>query len=430
MAIPAWLTPASVVGILSGFALGMIAHQSGAQIFETLGSWLEPVGRAWVNALLMILIPLIVSVLIVAVAETPKRTLAGIGGLTVGLFLGYALLAGIFTLALGPWVVDALPLSESLAATARAAAVEAGSAIDVVTEDFPGLGPWLVGLIPANAVRAAVEGDLVGIVIASAIFGLALNVIGSEGRTVVAFVRGVRSVTLVVTRWVLLLIPLGAFALSYSAGKASGLAMAGAIGIWIVTVSGMLAGFLAVIYLVTWLVGKCSLRSFSRAVLPAQGVAVSTRSSLASLPALFQSADALGIPTSVSSVSLSLAGSMFRPNTVISSTLSLIFLARVYGLEVAFPYLVFFTLVRILMSFAEPGIPSGMVMLMLPFFVAAGVPVEGYILIRVVDAIPDLLKTVLNVTAALSVCLLTFTLADRWGIPISGWEGERTGVPA
>jgi len=404
--IPSWITPASIAAIVAGFVLGIVAHAFPAPGWEAMGALLAPVGQAWINALLMILVPLLGSILMLAVAQGGGRGAARVGVVTVALIVGYMVLGSIFTLVVGPGVIALLPLDpESIQATQSAATAftvpaQAGS------PQGGNVGDWIVNLVPANPLRSAVEGDIIGVVIAALIFGLGVRKIGDEGQVIIGFLRGVRSATFTIAVWILMALPLGAFALSFGAGMTSGSAMASAVLLWVLAICFMIAVLIGIVYIVTAALGDVPIADFARASLPAQSVAVSSRSSLASLPAMMESARRMGLPEEVYGLSLPLTVSTFKLNNSVSSLLKLFFLATIYGVTLDPGFVATFVAARIVLSVATPGLPAGTTMLMLPFYVSAGIPVEGYLLLKPVQAIPDLLFTPLNVTGDRSVTVI------------------------
>jgi Na+/H+-dicarboxylate symporter len=135
-----------------------------------------------------------------------------------------------------------------------------------------------------------------------------------------------------------------------------------------------------------------------------QIVAASTRSSLATIPSLLEASETkLKFPKSVSATIIPFFISIFRMNRAISSPFHYIFLIYVYRLEVNILNLLIFLGLQVVISFGSPGIPSSGKMTNMPLYLAAGIPLEGYILLKAVDAIPDIFKTLLNVTQVMTI---------------------------
>ncbi len=141
------------------------------------------------------------------------------------------------------------------------------------------------------------------------------------------------------------------------------------------------------------------LRPFARALLPAQLIAFSSSSSLASLPALVEGAErGLELPERVRGFVLPLAVSTFKIAAPVSWTIGALFVGRFYGIELHAGQLATIAFAAVFLAFGVPGIPRGAFLMLAPLFVAIGVPVAGIGILIAVDAIPDLFATVLNLT--------------------------------
>jgi proton glutamate symport protein len=161
-------------------------------------------------------------------------------------------------------------------------------------------------------------------------------------------------------------------------------------------------------YPLTAIFGRVRLRDFAYAVLPAQVMALSTSSSLASLPALVDGArDRLKLPESATGFVLPLCAALFKPNRTVSSTAKLLLLAHFFGVSLSAGAVVAFILTVVVLSFSTIGLPGGATAFKtLPAYVAVGIPVEALVIAEAVETIPDLFKTLLNVTANMSVATL------------------------
>ncbi len=205
-------------------------------------------------------------------------------------------------------------------------------------------------------------------------------------------------------RWILVTAPIGVFALALALSARLGLsaigALAGYIGVAaaLTTVVGLLLYPLA-----AWL-GRVPVMEFARAALPAQAVAISSRSSLAALPAMIESArDQLKLPDEITSFFLPLAASVYRIGTAVGQTLGVIFIAQLYGVALGPAQLASIVLTVVATSFSVPGIPGGSIVIMAPVLMDAGLPVEGIGILLGADTIPDLFRTTANVTGHLAV---------------------------
>jgi Na+/H+-dicarboxylate symporter len=204
----------------------------------------------------------------------------------------------------------------------------------------------------------------------------------------------------VIIGWLLWLTPLGIFAFSFVAASNLGWNSVGILGAWVGIATVLALLLMAGLYLTAVLLGRVSLTSFAKALLPAQEVGLATRSSLAALPALLEGAQAhLKRNDAVSNVVLPLGVSSFKLNRTINSVARLLFLAYVYNVPLGVANVTAFAVAAMLMSFTSPGIPARGPSATLPLYLAAGIPLEGIVLTRSVDSITDFAMTVLNVTA-------------------------------
>jgi Na+/H+-dicarboxylate symporter len=234
---------------------------------------------------------------------------------------------------------------------------------------------------------------------------------------------------LVCIRWILVLTPVGVFVFIFLFALNTGGEGAGVLGSFVVIVSGLLLLCTMLLYPVSSLLGRTTMRTFARAAAPAQLVGVSTRSSIASLPALIEGArDRLHLPEPATGFVLPFSVSVFKLNRTISSTAKLIFLAHIYGVALSPTTLAAFLVTVIVLSFSTVGIPSGgLAFKTLPAYLAAGLPIEGLVVAEAVDAIPDIFKTLLNVTADMSAATL---LSRSSRVVVSGVSASEEPRPA
>jgi Na+/H+-dicarboxylate symporter len=241
------------------------------------------------------------------------------------------------------------------------------------------------------------------------VFGLAITRIPAESRALLErFFRGVADTALTLVRWVLELAPLGVFALAVPLASRLGLSAAGALAGYII-VTAVLTTFFSVVvlYPLAAIVGRVSVGEFARGAFPAQAVAFSARSSLAALPAMMESARTrLKLPEQIASFFLPLAASTFRFGGTLGITCGVLFIARLYGVELGTAQLATVVLTVTLTTFSIPGIPAGSIVAMVPVLLAAGVPVEGMGVLLGVDTIPDMFRTTSNVTGDMATAVV------------------------
>jgi proton glutamate symport protein len=223
----------------------------------------------------------------------------------------------------------------------------------------------------------------------------------------VRFFGAITETTFVLVRWILALAPLGVFVLSLSLAARGGGGIGRALGQYVVAVCGLLAICTLALYPIAALIGGVSLRRFAQACAPAQTVALSTRSSFASLPAMLDAAEQkLGLPPQVSGLVLPVAVSIFKFGAPILRMTGMLFIARLYGIELHGAAVATMAVAVAALSFYTPGIPSGSLFVIAPVFTAFGLPIEGLGLLLAVDLIPDMFVTATNVTADMTVATL------------------------
>jgi Na+/H+-dicarboxylate symporter len=203
---------------------------------------------------------------------------------------------------------------------------------------------------------------------------------------------------LLLVRWIIALAPIAVFCLVVPLAAQSGASLVGAVGFYIAAFAIGCAIVVALYYPLVLVLGGVGIGRFARAVLPTQLIGISCSSSIASLPAMVSSADALGIPSRVSGFVLPLAVSVFKPAAGIAWVAGALFVARVYGIDLGARELGIVAAAAIFLSFAAPGVPRGAFLLLTPLFVAIGLPPEGIGVLIAVDLIPDMCATVVNVT--------------------------------
>ncbi|HSK10044.1 MAG TPA: dicarboxylate/amino acid:cation symporter [Vicinamibacterales bacterium] len=391
-----------LIGLVLGLASGIAIAAAGPGAWQRLPGLVEPIGLIFVGAIRMTVIPLVVSGLIVGVAGMrDARAVGRLGGRALAIFVAFIAAATVFSMAATYPFLGRLHIEPAVAERLRAGAEGVGRGAAETAQSLPSWSRWLVDLVPVNVFKAASDGSILPLIVFALAFGLALTAVEAERRrTVVTFFHGVSDAMLVLVRWVLVFTPLGVFALAVPLGARMGLTAAGALLSYIGLLSLVAAAYIAlVLYPAAVVLGGVPLRRFAKAAAPAQAVAFSSRSSLAALPAVFEGARrGLGWPEDLTIFFVPLAASIFRVGGAIAQGVAVLFVARLYGVDLGAAQLATIVLTVIVTSFTIPGIPAGAIITMAPVLAAAGVPVEGIGVLMGVDTIPDMFRTMANVT--------------------------------
>jgi Na+/H+-dicarboxylate symporter len=400
------LTSRVLIALIAGLGAGLAISASGAAWLLATAGFIAPAGTLFINAIRMTVIPLVVGSLVAGVASVPNpRTLGRLGGRALVFFLG-TLLAGAVLAALAARpILSLLHVDAAAAESLRASA--AGLSPQAATP-LPTFAQWLAGLVPVNPVKAAADGAMLPLIVFSLVFGLALATL-AEGarRPVVRVFEALRDASLMLVRWLLWIAPVGVFALALALAARLGVAAAGALAGYVALVAVLTVAFgVLVLYPLATTLGGVPVMEFARAVLPAQAVAFSSRSSLASLPAMIESARGpLRLPEEIPGFFLPLAASVYRVGAGVGQTTGVLFIARLYGIDLTPPQLAAVILTVILTSFSVPGIPGGSIIIMTPALLSAGLPIDGVGILLAVDTVPDMFRTTVNVTGQISAAV-------------------------
>ena len=399
-----------LVALLIGVAAGLVLNWTSPAGALAVVAVVEPVGTLFVNAIRVTVIPLVFGSLVVGIATAGGGAVVRrIGGRGIVIFVVLLIASGLLAAIVAPPVLAHVTLDEASVARVRAATASAGSSAAASASAIQTPAQWLVSLVPPNAVSAAAEGAMLPLITFAFLLGVALATIPGEQRNaVVVLFRGIVEAMLVIVRWLLVIAPIGVFALALPLVARLGLSAIGALAAYVVLVSLVAAAFSAlVLYPAAALGGRVSLRQFARAALPAQAVAFSSRSSLAALPALIDGARTkLRLPEEIPSFFIPLAVVLFRVGATCGLTTGALFLARVYGVSVSSTQLATVVATAVATSFSIPGIPGGSIIAMVPVLTAVGLPIEGIGILLGVDTIPDMFRTTANVTGQLAAAVI------------------------
>jgi Na+/H+-dicarboxylate symporter len=364
------------------------------------------VGDLWLSMLQMTVIPLVVAMLITSIASASDT--AANGRLAARTLLTFALFltgSAIFSALVTPLLIKLWPVSREAAITLR-------ESLSPNTEvpGAPALADWFKNIVPTNPFKAASDGAILPLVVFALFFGFAAARLNADKRAaLLGFFEAVMETMLTIVKWVLFVAPIGVFALALNVGRQGGLAAAGAITHYVILMCSVGLLIAVSMYVVVAFTRVAPLALFARAALPAQAVAFSTQSSLASLPAMLTGAQTtLGLPARVPGIVLPLAVSLFRVTSPPVNLAIVLFVAHIYGVQIGPAQLAVGTAVAIVTSLAVVSLPSAITFFTttVSISLAMGVPIELLTLLVAVEVFPDLFRTVGNVTGDLTVTAL------------------------
>ncbi|MFL6830007.1 MAG: dicarboxylate/amino acid:cation symporter [Sphingomicrobium sp.] len=389
----------ALVALAVGLALGALTGGSPGPL-AVAGF----VGTLWLNALKMTVIPLVVSLLVVGIAQSREAAAAGrIAARTVMWIVIVCTASAVFGAVMTVLLTNAFPLPRTTAGALQAAL---GGIEQKAPAALPGIADFFKGVIPDNVFASAANGDVLPLVVFAVLFALALAKISQQGRSAIVTLFGaIADALLVIIEWVLWLAPIGVLALAYTVGSAAGGSAFAGLGHYVVLISviGVLVTLAA--YPLAIIGGRVPPGAFVRGVIGPQTVAISTRSSLASLPAMLTAARGMGVREQVADVALPIAVALFRGTGPAMNVAVAFYVAHWLGLEPSLGQMIAATAVGAVMSYGAVSLPGevSFISSIAPIALALGVPIAPLALLVAVEMIPDIFRTVGNVTMDVAV---------------------------
>ena len=389
--LAAWI----VIGLVLGAALGLALPAAGkAPWSDALVAGADVIAKLWLAALQMTILPLVFALLSTTFVRSAKLGESrGIARRTIVILLALYLLAIVVGLVFTPILLALSPVTPAVAAAMRG-----GGPVEVahlpVTE-------MLLGMVPSNIVSAAASGSLLPVVVFALVLGAALAKIGAErNAALVAALEGLAAAMFVVVGWVIALAPIGVAGFILVATNTGGAAFLWGIAHYVVLYTLLMLILTACAYPVAVFAGRARLRDFAKAMLPVQVVAFSTRSSLACLPLGIAAARRIGVREHAADVAMPLTVTLMRNSSSTSAVFYGAYGAIVYGLPHGVALLFLAGLVKTLMEIGSVGIPAQatLVSTAAPALAVMHIPPQFLALIIVAETIPDMVKTVCNIT--------------------------------
>lgn len=411
---------ASLIALVLGLSLGLLTHASQSRSLLVLAGIVQPIGHVWLNLLRMTIVPLVVSMMLVAVGSTRNTSWAGrLAGMSMGVVISFMLLGVLVSMLIAPPAMAALGVDRTHVPHIAADTLEAkaGLARSASPEKSVSWADRITSMVPTNVVRAAANEELLPLLLFSFLFGLAISRLEPEKRTpFLAFIQAIADATLTMLRWILRLLPLGVFALGFSMALHTGPKVASLIGQYILIMSGVSLLVTLVLYPIAVAGGGVPLRRAIRAFAPAQLLAIGSRSSMACLPLMIDGVEqGLRVPPAISRLVLPLAVSGFKLSMAISAPIDLLYFSRIFDVPLGGLQLTGLIALMCVSSAALPAVAGGAPLgVDVAAFLAMGFPLETIVIREAGDTINDIFLTVLNVTANMT----TTVVMARAGAPM------------
>ncbi|MBK9160372.1 MAG: dicarboxylate/amino acid:cation symporter [Nitrosomonadales bacterium] len=388
---------ALVLAVIAGTLAGTDAGLFGVRFYAVF----DFIGTLFLNALKMLIVPLVVSSIIVGVAGIGSGGAFGRLGLKT---LTYYMVTSLFAILVGLVIVNMVAPGMTDGVPAKDMVSMSGNVDEVVARvEGKGTGD-LVGIflrmVPANVVAAAAEGQMLGLIFFSLLFGFFMTrVETAHAETLYKFWQGVFQVMMKITDWVMLFAPIGVFGLVAKVVASTGYAAFVPLAWFFASViAGLAVHFMIVLPLLLFFVGRVDPRRHFRAMAPALLTAFSTSSSAATLPLTMECVEKkAGVSNQTSSFVLPLGATVNMDGTALYECVAAIFIAQAYGIELGFVQQFTIVLMALVTSIGVAAIPSASLVAIAIILSAVGLPVEAIGLILAVDRVLDMCRTSVNV---------------------------------
>jgi Na+/H+-dicarboxylate symporter len=391
--LPVALTFAALIG---GLLAGIAAAAAGAPAM--VADIASLVGGLWLRALQMTIIPLVAALLVLGLVQMILAARVGTAARRMlAIMVAVQLAGGAFASIAMPALLRAFPVPEGAGAFLAQSPQSVG--------EVPRVLDFLASLVSPNIIAAAAETAMLPLTLFFVMFAVAITRLPEDqGERLLGFFHALGNVMLLIIGWVLAIAPVGVFALAYGVGVQSGGGAFAALGHYVLTVTAMGTFILVLAYVIAAMLGGTGTR-FAGAVLPAQAVALSTQSSLASLPAMLDSAGRLNLRASTAEFVLPLAVVIFRATSAAMNLAVVYYIAALAGVEISPAIAVAGILIASVISLSAVSLPGSIsfVVSIGPIALAMGVPVEPLALLVAVEMLPDLMRTLGNVTMNVAV---------------------------
>ena len=378
-----------LIALVGGILLGVVAGTRFVDVADVIGT-------LWLNGLRMTVVPLVVALLITGIAQTADAARAGrLAGRAVLTMLAILWSSSLLAAFMIPTLLMLFPMPEGAADALKLAL---GSATKPGA--VPPFGDFVRAMVPTNPIAAASADAILPLMIFTAAFAFAALRLPSEKRTsITGLFEAIADAMIVIINWVLAIAPIGVFALAFVVGAKAGTAALGALAHYVFILSALGVIIWLASFVLAVLGARRGLPAFFKASADAQAVAISTQSSLASLPAMLRGVKALGVDEAKADVVLPMAVAIFRATGP----------AMNLGVALYIAIGVAAGATTTLGAVSLPGSVS-FVSSIAPICLAMGVPVEPLGLLIAVETFPDIFRTLGNVTMDMAV---TATVAER-----------------
>jgi DAACS family dicarboxylate/amino acid:cation (Na+ or H+) symporter len=396
-----------LIGLLAGAVLGISANLTagGSDGLErVINLFTDPLGRIWLNALIMVVIPLVISTLTTGVAGLGSIAKVGrMGGLTLLTFVMFTAVSATLGLVLVNVIQPGANLDPELRTQLmQAYETESTKAMGVAQQGVS--IDLFVNMVPRNPVSAAADFNMLGIIFFSLMMGVAMTRLPQDkAKPVLDFLNSLAHISIGIIEMVMMAAPFAVACLIFSVTGRFGFDILVSLATYVATVLAGLGIFMLVVYPLTlkFVAGR-SPAAFYREAWIVIVTAFSTSSSNATLPTTLRVAEEkLGVPNEVAGFVVPLGATMNMDGTALFEGVTVLFIAQVFGIDLALGEQVLVILMAVVVSVGAAGVPGGSIPLLMIVLSMVGAPMEGIAIVLGIDRILDMCRTTTNVTGDL-----------------------------
>ncbi|KZE97556.1 cation:dicarboxylase symporter family transporter [Geobacillus stearothermophilus] len=394
-----------LIGLILGIIVGVVFYGN-----PNVATYLQPIGDIFLRLIKMIVIPIVVSSLIVGVANVGDvKKLGKLGGKTILYFeiiTTIAIVVGL--LAANVFQPGAGVNIKSLEKT------DIQSYIDTTNEvQHHSMVETFVNIVPKNVFESLATGNMLPIIFFSVMFGLGVAAIGEKGKPVLRFFQGTAEAMFYVTNQVMKFAPFGVFALIGVTVSKFGVASLLPLSKLVVLVYAVMAFFVLVVLGGTAKLVGVNIFHIIKILKNELVLAYSTSSSETVLPKIMEKMERFGCPKAITSFVVPTGYSFNLDGSTLYQALAAVFIAQLYGIDMPLSQQISLVLVLMVTSKGIAGVPGVSFVVLLATLGTVGIPVEGLAFIAGIDRILDMARTVVNVIGN--------SLA---AVVMSKWEGQ------
>ena len=391
LSLPLWIGSALILGIITGICLTGYA--------DIATAYIRPFGTIFLNLLKFIVVPIVLlSIMSGIMSMKDIKKVGSIGGKTVLFYI----LTTAFATGIGLFIANLCKGGFKLLET---------SGLEYTQGEKVSFMDTLVGIFPSNAFDPLVNANMLQVIVIALFFGFGFVLVGEKAKAAADVVESLNAVAVKVMDMIIKLSPIGVFCLITPVIAENGAEIIGSLAMVIAVAFISYIAHMAIVYSsLVKMIGKVSPILFFKNMAPAMIFALSSASSVGTLPINMECVNKMGVKKEVASFVLPLGATVNMDGTAIYQGVSAVFIASCFGVDLTIMQMLTIVLTATVASIGTAGVPgSGLVMLTM-VLQSVGLPIEGVALVAGVDRIFDMGRTMVNITGDAACATIVNTI--------------------